>query len=66
MLVHIGSYGGIMNYELLKGIGYADTVVRRALKEGFIIISKDSSQLENTVKLEIASMVGKPPETLYA
>jgi hypothetical protein len=65
MLVHIGSYGGVMNYELLKEIGYADSVVKRALNEGFIIISKETSRLENNVKLEIARMVGKPPESLY-
>ncbi len=65
MLLHIGGYGGFIKYELLKEIGYKDNTLKKALKEKFIIISKDASKLEDKVKFEIAKMVGKPPESLY-
>ncbi len=65
MLLHVGCYGGSIRYELLKKIGYKDHTLKKALKEKFIIISKDASELEDKVKFEIAKMVGKPPESLY-
>ncbi len=65
MLLHISGYGGSIKYELLKEIGYKDNILKKALEEKFIIISKDTSKLENKVKSEILKMVGKPPESLY-
>ena len=65
MLVHICCYGGSIKYVLLREIGYKDDTLRKALEQKFIIISKDSSKLEDNVKIEIAKMIGKPPSILY-
>jgi hypothetical protein len=65
MLVHVCCYGGVMDLKLLKEIGYQENTIEKARKEEFVVISKDVSKLEDNVKSEIASMVGKPPECLY-
>jgi transcription termination factor Rho len=65
MLLHVGSFGGCISYELLKGIGYEDKTVNRAIEARFVVMSKDASKLQDRVKAEIARMVGKPPASLY-
>lgn len=65
MLLHVGSFGGCISYEMLKGIGYEDKTVNRAIEAKFIAMSTDASKLQDKVKTEIARMVGKPPESLY-
>jgi hypothetical protein len=65
ILVHVCCYGGIMDLKLLKEIGYEDNVIEKAREEEFVVISKDASKLQDSVKSEIARMVGKPPECLY-
>ena len=65
MLVHICCYGDPIKYVLLREIGYKDDTLRKALEQKFIIISKDSSKLEDNVKIDIEKMTGKPPSILY-
>jgi hypothetical protein len=49
----------------MKARAYKDDTLRKALEQKFIIISKDSSKLEDNVKIDIAKMIGKPPSILY-
>ncbi len=65
MLLHVGSFVGCISYEMLRGIGYEDKTVNRAIEAKFIVMSKDASKLQDSVKAELARMVGKPPASLY-
>jgi hypothetical protein len=51
--------------EWMKARVYKDDTLRKALEQKFIIISKDSSKLEDNVNIDIAKMIGKPPSILY-
>ena len=55
-----------MKYEMLKEIEYKDSTIGKALGEKLVILSKDGSRLEEEVKAEIARMIEKSPESLYA
>jgi len=65
MLLHVGSFGGCISYEMLRGIGYEDSTLNKGIESKFIVISKDTSILQESVKAEIARMVGRHAEPLY-
>jgi len=66
LLLHICCFEGLMKYEMLKEIGYKDNTIGKALGEKLVFLSKDGSKLEEEVKAEIAKMIEKSPESLYA